>query len=419
MPTRRPCRLCRYGRWTCSRTATRAYSRPRPLFEGATALFGTERVGELLELALEDALELVRRQLDAVVGDSVLGKVVGADLLGALARADLRPARGVELGLLLLALDLVQASAQHAQRLLAVLELALLVLHRHDEAGWKVRDADGRVGRVDALSAGTGRAVHVHLQLVRIDLDFDVLRLRHHGDGRGRRVDAPLRLGLGHALNAMRAALPFEDGEGAVALDRERHLLEAPGLVRARAERFDVETAALGVARQSPLKIGRPQRGLVAADALADLDDHVLAVGRIGRGECEPKLVLERPAALFELGDELPQVAVATGSVEVVTDLAPFLREPMRRFELLQPPSGGRCFPAIVVDRRIGHTLLRLLVRAFELLDELLDVTGHRRHQVSGLAGSTGGALGREQQALECDRGPGAAEWGRSGHSAL
>ena len=58
--------------------------------EGAALVLGGQRLGELVEVALEDLVEPVLRQLDPVVGDAVLGEVVGADLLGALAGADLR-----------------------------------------------------------------------------------------------------------------------------------------------------------------------------------------------------------------------------------------------------------------------------------------------------------------------------------------
>src|SRR5204863_6910196 len=115
------------------------------LAEGAPALVGRERLGELVELALQYAVELVRRELDAMVGDAVLGEIVRADLLRALPGPDLRTTSRVELGLLLLPLELIEARAQHAQRLLAVLQLALLVLHRDNEAGRKVRDAHRRV----------------------------------------------------------------------------------------------------------------------------------------------------------------------------------------------------------------------------------------------------------------------------------
>ena len=102
--------------------------------ERAPPVVGRERLGELVELALEDPVELVHGQLDAVVGDPVLGEVVGADLLRALARADLRAPRRVELGPLALELALVEPRAQDAHRLLAVLQLRLLVLHRDDDA---------------------------------------------------------------------------------------------------------------------------------------------------------------------------------------------------------------------------------------------------------------------------------------------
>ena len=133
-----------------------------------------------------------------------------------------------ELGLLLLALALVEARAEDAHRLLPVLQLRLLVLHRDDDAGRHVRDAHRGVGRVDGLAARAGRAVDVDLQVVLVDLDVDLLGLRHHRDGRGGRVDAALRLGLGDALHAVRAALVLEDREGAVALDREHDLLKPP-----------------------------------------------------------------------------------------------------------------------------------------------------------------------------------------------
>src|SRR5207244_12931780 len=121
------------------------------------------------------------------------------------------------------------------------------------EARRQVRDPDGRVGRVHALPARPGRAVDVDLEVVRIDLDLDLLRFGHDRDGRRRRVDPALRLGLRDALDAMRAALPLEDGVGAVALDRERDLLEADAVVRARAELLDLEPAPLRVAGEHPV----------------------------------------------------------------------------------------------------------------------------------------------------------------------
>ena len=39
--------------------------------------------------------------------------------------------------------------------------------------------------------------------------------------------------------------------------------------------------------------------------------------------------------------------------------------------------SGG--LTVVVVDRRVGHALLRLLIRAFELVEQRFEIAGHRR----------------------------------------
>ena len=55
--------------------AAPAASSGRLGLELAAALVRGERVGELVQLALEHALEVVRRELDPVVGDPALGKL--------------------------------------------------------------------------------------------------------------------------------------------------------------------------------------------------------------------------------------------------------------------------------------------------------------------------------------------------------
>src|SRR6266487_6384935 len=85
-------------------------------FERLAALFSLQCLGELVQLAFENAVEVVHGQLYAMVGDPVLRIVISADLLGPPARADLRTARRRLLGRLLLPLELVEPRAQHAQR---------------------------------------------------------------------------------------------------------------------------------------------------------------------------------------------------------------------------------------------------------------------------------------------------------------
>ena len=69
----------------------------------------------------------------------------------------------------------MQARLQHAHGGGAVLDLRLLVLHRHDDARREVREAHGGVGRVDRLATGTRRAEDVDPQVALGDLDLDGL----------------------------------------------------------------------------------------------------------------------------------------------------------------------------------------------------------------------------------------------------
>ena len=140
---------------------------------------------------------------------------------------------------------------------------------------------------------GPGRPVDVDLEVVLGDLDLDLLRLGHHRDRRGRGVDPPLRLGLGHALHTVRAALVLVDRERPVALDGEDDLLEAAGLALVRGQDLGLEAAPLGVAGQHPEDVAGPERRLVPSHALADLDDHVLRVGRVALDERRLQLLLE------------------------------------------------------------------------------------------------------------------------------
>ena len=196
-------------------------------------------------------------------------------------------------------------------------------------------------------------------------------------------MDAAGRLGRRDTLHAMAAALPLEDGVRAVPLDRERDLLVSAAVVRARLELLDLEAAALRVAREHAVEVGGPERRLVAALALADLEDHVLPVGRVARGERGPELLLEPRRALLELGDELAQVGVVARSLEVLAGRAPLLRELVRALELLELPAHLRSLAVVVVDRRVGHAVLRFLEGALEVVDEAVERRGHAAVQRS------------------------------------
>src|SRR5665213_1641198 len=116
---------------------------------------GDQRVDRGLQQTLHHHREVVVGEADAVVGEAVLGEVVGAAFFDAVAGADLLLAL---LGLTLvdaLGFDFVEARAQDAHRLFAVLDLRLFVLAAYDRVGGKVRDADCRVGRIHRLPTRT------------------------------------------------------------------------------------------------------------------------------------------------------------------------------------------------------------------------------------------------------------------------
>jgi len=229
------------------------------------------------------------------------------------------------------------------------------------------------------LPAWARRAVDVDLQVVRIDLDLHLLGFGHDGNGGCRRVDAPLRLRMGHPLDAMRSTLPLEHGVGALTLDPEGDLLVAAGFVRARAELFDGEAATFCVARQSAVEVGRPQSGLVPADPLTDFDDDVLAVRRVGLDERDLQLLLERDQPFLKLRYELAQIAVFKSVIQTGARLAPARGKPVRAFQLLQLAACVRNLAVVVVDGRVGHSLLRLAVGAFDVVEQGFDRAGHRR----------------------------------------
>lgn len=160
-----------------------------PPFSEILELFGTarceQRVDELVQIAVHHGVELIKRQTDAVIGHAPLREVIRAYALRAVAGADLGAALIGILRVALLAHHLVQAAAQYAHGLFAVLYLAALVLRRDDQAGGQVRYAHGGVGTVNMLTARARRAVRIYAQIVLVDLKIDVLDLGQHGHGRG------------------------------------------------------------------------------------------------------------------------------------------------------------------------------------------------------------------------------------------
>src|SRR5918997_2325232 len=226
-----------------------------------------------------------------MVGDAALREVVGADLRRTVAGADLGQTHRAFLLLALAHLPFEEAAPQDPHRLLLVLELALLVLARNDEAGGLVRDPDRRIRRVYALTTRRTRTVNIDLKVILRDLDFHLFGLRQHGYCYRRGVDTALALGFGYSLDPVSTALVFEHRVGPVAVDLDYDLFIAPDLGRVRVEGAVLEAEAVGIAGIHLVELAGEEGGLVATSAGPYLDDDVLIIVRVAVYELGPDLL--------------------------------------------------------------------------------------------------------------------------------
>src|SRR4051794_2606962 len=201
-----------------------------------------------LDEGVDVAVEDRRRVPRLVLGPQVLDHLVRVQHVGThlVAPAAALALEGVHLRLLLLLPDDEQARLEHPEGGRPVLDLALLVLAGHHDAGRDVRHPDGGVGGVDALPTGPRGAEDVHTDLVlgdvhvvgllddgqhldpregglppalvveRRDADEPVGALLDregavgvgHLDGEGGRLDARL-LGVAHVVDLGRVLVPL------------------------------------------------------------------------------------------------------------------------------------------------------------------------------------------------------------------
>ena len=137
-----------------------------------------------------------------------------------------------------------------------------------------MRDADRRVGRVHALTAGAAAAVDVDVEVALVELDIDLVGLGQHHDGRRRRVDAPLALGDRHPLHPVRTALELQMAPRRVATHDEDDLVEATEVARIARQHLELPPL-LGRPRLVHLvQVASEQVRLLATFGAADLHDH-------------------------------------------------------------------------------------------------------------------------------------------------
>src|ERR1700731_3108018 len=111
-----------------------------------------------------------------------------------------------------------------------------------------MRDANGGVGFIDVLAAGSGRAVRIDAQLRWVQVDrFDFLKFRQNRHRASRGVNSSLRFGRRHALYTMSAGFELEQGIGAASDDAADDFLISAMFAGALAQDFDAPAFGLGV----------------------------------------------------------------------------------------------------------------------------------------------------------------------------
>jgi hypothetical protein len=198
-------------------------------------------------------------------------------------------------------------------------------------------------------------------------------------------VDAPLRLGHRHALHAVDAALVLEPAEHRVgrvaALHRELDVLVAAELALGRADDLRLPAALLGVAGVHPDEIAGEQGALVPALARLDLEDDVLAVGRVARHEQVADAGVEQVHPLGELlglgGHLRVLVRHLAGRLEVGLHRLLLADGRDQRAELGVAPAQLAGARLVGVHRRVGQLRLEVGVLAEGVVGRGADGLGH------------------------------------------
>ena len=167
--------------------------------------------GQREQVALDDLVEVVERQADPMVGHAVLRESCRCG-----SAASDRPSRSVSGGSGRARCGLSPAiwSKSRLRRIRMALALFLCWLRSSRQltttpvGRWVIRTPLSVL--FWCWPPGPARPHDVDLQVLGPDHDVDLLGLGQDGDGGGRGVDPALGLGLGHALDAVAAALELE-----------------------------------------------------------------------------------------------------------------------------------------------------------------------------------------------------------------
>src|SRR5690606_26119771 len=128
-------------------------------------MLGSEGGNQLFQVTFHDVGQLVKRQVDAVIGHPPLGIVIRANAFGAISRTDQALALRRFFSLDFLLLLIFQACREHLHGLLAVTVLGTIVLTFHHHTGRQVSNTYGGIRLVDVLTTGTTGAEGINSKI--------------------------------------------------------------------------------------------------------------------------------------------------------------------------------------------------------------------------------------------------------------
>ena len=194
-------------------------------------------------------------------------------------------------------------------------------------------------------------------------------------------MDAAARLGRGHALHAVHAALVLHPAVDAAPFDGRDDFLEPARAALAGGHHLDAPSLFLGEAAVHPEQIRGEERRLVAAGTRADFEDDVLLVVRILRNEEDLEILQQRLAPHLErlqlLARQIAHVGIVAvdellGARDVLFD-APVLAELLHeRLELGERLRRAAVFGRVGLHLRraeLGHQLVVLVLDAQQLVE--------------------------------------------------
>ena len=172
-------------------------------------------------------IQLVDRQIDTVIGDAIVRKIISSNTLATVTRTDQAfPFAGPLLRFLLL-IEIVQLGFHPSNRLGQILVLTSLFTAFDFDPRLFVNQSDRRSGFIDVLSTSTttGR-IPFGCIVVRFQIDFDVFRLGHHGHGCRRRVNSAFGFRFRNPLHTMTTTFVLQFAKAAFARYGQDDLFE-------------------------------------------------------------------------------------------------------------------------------------------------------------------------------------------------